>query len=159
MVNGYAIGGGHVLHVVCDLSIAADAARLGQVGPGVGSFDAGFETVFLARGVGEKRAQEIGYMCRRYSAKEALEMGLVNKVVPAAQLADEVDKWCKELLQKAPYALAYLKASFNAETDHVAGINALASPALKLYSGTEESHEGLAAFQEKRPPDFGRFRK
>ncbi|RJR16769.1 MAG: 1,4-dihydroxy-2-naphthoyl-CoA synthase, partial [Desulfobacteraceae bacterium] len=143
----------------CDLSIASETAIFGQAGPRVGSFDAGFGTVFLARIVGEKKAREIWYMCKQYSAQEALEMGLVNKVVPASDLEGEVDKWCKELLQKAPYALAYLKASFNADTDHVAGIDNMAMHALKLYYETGESHEGLAAFAEKRNPDFSKFRK
>ena len=159
MVNGYAIGGGHVLQVVCDLSIASETAIFGQAGPRVGSFDAGFGTVYLARIVGEKKAREIWYMCKQYSAQEALEMGLVNKVVPASDLEGEVDNWCKELLQKAPYSLAYLKASFNADTDHVAGIDNMAMHALKLYYETGESHEGLAAFVEKRNPDFSKFRK
>ena len=159
MVNGYAIGGGHVLHVICDLSIASETAIFGQAGPKVGSFDAGFGTVFLARVVGEKKAREIWYMCKQYTAREALEMGLVNKVVPGSDLADEVDKWCKDLLEKAPYALSYLKASFNADTDHVTGIDNMAMQALKLYYESEESHEGLAAFTEKRPPDFSKFRK
>jgi naphthoate synthase len=159
MVNGYAIGGGHVLQVICDLSIASETARFGQVGPRVGSFDAGFGTIFLARIVGEKKAREIWYMCRQYSAQEALEMGLLNKVVPPSELADEVDQWCQELLQKAPYALAYLKASFNADTDHVAGINAMAMQAATLYYQTAESHEGVKAFIEKRLPDFSKFRK
>lgn len=158
-VNGYAIGGGHVLHVVCDLTIAADTARFGQVGPKVGSFDAGFGTLFLARIVGEKKAREIWFMCRQYSAQEALEMGLVNKVVPASELASEVDKWCQDLLQKAPYSLAYLKASFNTDSAHIAGIDTISVRALDLYYGTPESHEGLQAFVEKRPPDFSSFRK
>ncbi|UCF95131.1 MAG: 1,4-dihydroxy-2-naphthoyl-CoA synthase [Desulfobacterales bacterium] len=159
MVNGYAIGGGHVLQVVCDLTIASETARFGQAGPKVGSFDAGFGTVFLARIIGEKKAREIWYLCRQYSAQEALEMGLVNKVVPPAELAQEVDAWCREILQKAPYTLAYLKASFNADTDHVNGIGAMARHALELYYKTEESHEGVQAFLEKRPPDFSKFRK
>jgi len=159
MVNGYAIGGGHVLHVVCDLSIASETAIFGQAGPRVGSFDAGFGTVFLARVIGEKKAREIWYMCKQYSAQEALEMGLVNKVVPSSELADEVDKWCKDLLEKAPYALGYLKASFNADTDHIAGIDNMAFQTLKLYYESEESHEGLDAYKEKRTPDFSKFRR
>jgi naphthoate synthase len=158
-VNGYAIGGGHVLHVVCDLSIASETARFGQDGPRVGSFDAGFGSVFLARVVGEKKAREIGYLCRQYSAQEALEMGLVNKVVPPDELEKEVDAWCQEILEKAPYTLTYLKASFNADTDHVFGINTMAKNALDLYYQTDECHEGVNAFVEKRPPDFSRFRK
>lgn len=159
MVNGFAIGGGHVLHIACDLSIASETARFGQVGPKVGSFDAGFGTLFLARIVGEKKAREIWYMCRQYSAQEALEMGLVNKVVPPEELEAEVEKWCREILAKAPYALAYLKASFNTDTDHVYGIHTMAGQALRLYYTSDESHEGLKAFTEKRAPDFSRFRK
>jgi len=159
MVNGYAIGGGHVLQVICDLSIASETARFGQAGPRVGSFDAGFGNIFLARIVGEKKAREMWYLCRQYSAQEALEMGLVNKVVPPSELANEVEKWCQELLQKAPYALAYLKASFNADTDHVAGINAMAMQALKLYYRTPESNVGLQAFIDKKSPNFSKFRK
>jgi naphthoate synthase len=158
-VNGYAIGGGHVLHLVCDLTIASDNARFGQAGPRVGSFDAGFGSVFLARIVGEKKAREIWYLCRQYSAQEALEMGLVNKVVPQSELEKEVEKWGRELLQKAPTSLACLKASFNADTDHVAGITAIARHAVGLYYHTEESREGVQAFLEKRPPDFSKFRK
>jgi len=158
-VNGFAIGGGHVLQVVCDLSIASETARFGQAGPKVGSFDAGFGTVYLARIVGEKKAREIWYMCRQYSAQEALEMGLINKVVPPEELEGEVDKWCKEILEKAPYALAYLKASFNADTDHVYGIGKMSAHAVDLYYGTDESHEGVQAFLEKRPPEFNKYRK
>ena len=159
MVNGFAIGGGHVLHVVCDLSIASENAKFGQAGPRVGSFDAGYGTVYLARLVGERKAREIWYLCRQYTAKEALEMGLVNAVVPQSELAGEVDKWCKEILQKSPYSISFLKASFNADTDHVAGINAMSRHAVDVYYGTEESHEGKNAFLEKRPPDFSKFRK
>ncbi|MFO7963857.1 MAG: 1,4-dihydroxy-2-naphthoyl-CoA synthase [Desulfobacterales bacterium] len=158
MVNGYAVGGGHVLHVVCDLTIASETARFGQAGPRVGSFDAGYGTVFLSRIVGEKKAREIWYLCRQYSATEALEMGLVNKVVPPSELEDEVNRWCRELLQKSPYALAFLKASFNADTDHVNGINTMSKRTLELFYKTDESHEGVSAFLEKRPPDFKRFR-
>ena len=158
-VRGYAIGGGHVLHIVCDLTIASDNARFGQAGPRVGSFDAGFGTIFLARIVGEKKAREIWYMCRQYSAMEALEMGLVNKVVPNEELNGEVETWTRELLEKAPTSLACLKASFNADTDHAAGITAIASQAVNLYYHSEESHEGVQAFLDKRPPDFARFRK
>lgn len=159
MVNGYAIGGGHVLQVVCDLTVASDSARFGQAGPRAGSFDAGYGTVFLSRIVGEKKAREIWFLCRQYSAQESLEMGLINKVVPQADLEKEVDAWCRELLDKSPYALAYLKASFNADTDHVTGIGTMAKHALELFYQTDESHEGVEAFVEKRPPDFGRFRK
>ena len=145
--------------MVCDLTIASETARFGQAGPKVGSFDAGFGTVYLARIVGEKKAREIWYLCRQYSAQEALDMGLINKVVPAAELEKEVETWCREILQKAPYTLAYLKASFNADTDHVSGIGTMAMHALDLYYKTEESHEGVQAFIEKRPPDFSKFRK
>lgn len=160
MVNGYAIGGGHVLQVVCDLSIASEKARFGQVGPRVGSFDAGFGTAYLARVVGEKKAREIWFLCRQYSAQEALDMGLVNVVVPADKLEKEVDNWCKELLAKSPSSLAALKASFNADSDSILGIHRMANPLLlKLYYATEESIEGRNAFLEKRPPDFNKFRK
>ena len=159
MVNGYAIGGGHVLQVVCDLSIASETAVFGQAGPKVGSFDAGYGTVYLARIVGEKKAREIWYLCRQYPAKEALAMGLVNKVVPPAELDKEVNAWCREILEKAPYSLAYIKASFNADTDHVNGIGVMAKHALDLYYRTDESHEGVQAFVEKRPPQFSKFRK
>jgi naphthoate synthase len=159
MVNGYAIGGGNVLQAVCDVSIASDTAKFGQAGPRVGSFDAGFGTIYLARIIGEKKAREMWYLCRQYSAREALEMGLINKVVPSAQLHGEVDTWCWEILQKSPYALAYLKASFNADTDHVYGINVMSGRALGLFYQTDESHEGASAFLEKRPPDFNRFRR
>ena len=158
-VNGYAIGGGHILHLVCDLTIASDNARFGQAGPRVGSFDAGLGTIYLARIVGEKKAREIWYLCRQYSAREALEMGLVNKVVPMDELDAEVEKWARELLQKAPTSLAFLKASFNVDSDHALGVTAMSGHAASLYYRTEESHEGVQAFLEKRPPDFGRFRK
>jgi naphthoate synthase len=157
-VNGYAIGGGNVLAVLCDLTIAADTAQLGQVGPRVGSFDAGYGTAYLARIVGEKRAREIWYLCRRYKAQEAYEMGLVNKVVPAGELDAEVDRWCAEILDKSPTALQFLKLSFNAETDHIAGFSNLAMASLHLYYGTEEAGEGLKAFEERRTPDFQKFR-
>ncbi len=154
MVNGFAIGGGHVLHVVCDLSIAADTAVFGQVGPRVGSVDPGFGTAYLARVVGEKKAREIWYLCRQYSAQQALEMGLVNKVVPAAELRSEVEKWCAELLQMSPTALKLAKFSFNADTDHIHGITEMGFSALELYYGTAEAQEGRNAFVEKRKPDF-----
>src|SRR5881396_3304744 len=156
MVNGFAIGGGHVLHVLCDLSIAADTAVFGQTGPRVGSVDAGHGTGYLARVVGEKKAREIWYLCRQYSAQQALEMGLVNKVVPLAQLRTEVEQWCRELLEKSPTALRLAKQSFNADTEHLAGTTELGFTALELYYGTEEAEEGRKAFLEKRAP---RFRK
>lgn len=158
-VNGYAIGGGHVFHVVCDLSIAAETAKLGQAGPKVGSFDPGFGTGDLARAVGMKRAKEIWYMCRLYTAQQALEMGLVNAVVPAAELDGEVDKWCQELLAKSPTALKMLKYAFHAETDGAAGVTNLGVGGLSLFYGTDESVEGRNAFMEKRDTDFGQFRK
>ncbi|MFZ0887373.1 MAG: 1,4-dihydroxy-2-naphthoyl-CoA synthase [Candidatus Binataceae bacterium] len=157
-VNGYAIGGGHVLHVICDLSIAADSARFGQVGPRVGSVDPGFGTAYLTRVVGEKKAREIWYLCRQYSAQEALEMGLVNKVVPAARLMDEARAWAREMLALSPTAIRIAKASFNADTDHVKGIGALGMTALGLYYRTEESMEGRNAFMERRKADFGKYR-
>ena len=156
MVNGFAIGGGHVLHVLCDLSIAADTAIFGQVGPRVGSVDPGFGTAYLARIVGEKKAREIWYLCRQYTAQEALAMGLVNTVVPAAQLRTETERWCRELLEKSPTALRLAKQSFNADTEQLGGITELGFSALELYYGTEEAEEGRKAFLEKRPP---RFRK
>jgi 2-ketocyclohexanecarboxyl-CoA hydrolase len=154
MVNGYAIGGGHVLHVVCDLSIAADTAIFGQTGPRVGSVDPGFGTAYLARLVGEKKAREIWYLCRQYTAEEALAMGLVNKVVPAAQLRAEVEAWCREILAKSPTALKIAKYSFNADTDHIHGISEMGFSAVELYYQTAESQEGRNAFVEKRQPDF-----
>lgn len=157
-VNGFAIGGGHVFHVVCDLSIAAEHAQFGQAGPRVGSFDPGFGTGDLARLVGMKRAKEIWYLCRRYSAARAYEMGLVNAVVPAEKLDAEVAAWCQDLLAKSPTALKMLKHAFHAETDGVAGITNLGVGGLSLYYGTEEAMEGQRAFMEKRPPDFDRFR-
>ena len=158
-VNGYAIGGGHVLHVICDLSIAADSARFGQVGPRVGSVDPGFGTAYLTRVVGEKKAREIWFLCRQYSAQEALEMGLVNKVVPAAQLMDEARGWAREMLALSPTAIRIAKASFNADTDHIKGIGALGGTALGLYYRTEESTEGTSAFMARRKPDFSKFRR
>jgi 2-ketocyclohexanecarboxyl-CoA hydrolase len=154
MVNGYAIGGGHVLHVLCDLTIAAESAIFGQVGPRVGSVDPGFGTAYLARLVGEKKAREIWYLCRQYSARQALEMGLVNAVVPAAELRAETERWCRELLEKSPTALKLAKCSFNADTEHIAGITELGFSALQLYYGTEEAQEGVRAFLERRAPQF-----
>jgi naphthoate synthase len=152
MVNGYAIGGGHVLHVLCDLTIAADTARFGQVGPKVGSVDPGFGTAYLARLVGEKKAREIWYLCRQYTAAEALAMGLA--VVPAAELRAETEKWCREILEKSPTALKLAKQSFNADTEHIAGVTEVAFSALELYYRTPEAEEGRRAFLEKRPPRF-----
>jgi 2-ketocyclohexanecarboxyl-CoA hydrolase len=154
MVNGYAIGGGHVLHVLCDLSIAADTARFGQVGPRVGSVDPGFGTAYLARVVGEKKAREMWYLCRQYTAAEALAMGLVNAVVPAAELRAETERWCREILEKSPTALKLAKQSFNADSEHIAGITELGFAALELYYQTPEADEGRRAFLERRKPDF-----
>lgn len=153
-VNGYAIGGGNVLVTVCDLAIAADTAVLGQVGPKVGSVDPGWGTALLARVVGEKKAREIWYLCRRYTAAEAERMGWVNKVVPRADLDIEVDLWCREILEKSPTALAIAKRSFNLDSDSIRGIGNLGFEALALYYQTEESKEGVQAFLEKRKPDF-----
>ena len=158
MVDGYAIGGGHVLHVLCDLTIASDRAVFGQIGPKFGSFDAGFGAIYLARIVGEKKAREIWYLCRRYPAQEALQMGLVNAVVPQSELESTVMEWSRELLEKSPMALRFLKHGFNADTDHVYGIQNLAHGATALYYTTDECREGSNAFLEKRAPDFDRFR-
>ena len=157
-VNGYAIGGGHVLHVLCDLTIAADNARFGQSGPRVGSFDAGFGTGFLARAVGEKRAREIWFLCRQYDAETAERWGLVNRVVPLAELRDEVRRWADEILALSPTALRFLKQSFNADTEHLAGVAHVAFSGLGAFVGSEEAQEGVRAFAEKRAPDFSRFR-
>jgi len=157
MVAGYAIGGGHVLHIVCDLTIAADNAIFGQTGPKVGSFDGGYGAGYLANIVGQKKAREIWYLCRQYNAQEALEMGLVNKVVPLEQLEDETVKWAEEILEKSPTAIRFLKAAFNAATDGLAGIQQLAGDATLLYYTTDEAKEGRDAFKEKRKPDFGQF--
>lgn len=156
-VNGFAIGGGNVLATLCDLTIAADSAQFGQVGPKVGSFDAGWGTAFLARHVGDKRAREIWFLNERYSAKEALEMGLVNKVVPMAELDAAVNDWTEKLSQRSPTALAFLKRSFNADSDAIRGISNMALHAAKLFYATPESKEGVNAFNEKRPPDFHKF--
>ena len=158
-VNGYAIGGGHVLHVLCDLTIAADTAVFGQTGPRVGSFDAGFGTSYLARIVGEKRARESWFLCRRYDAATAERWGLVNAVVPAAELKAEVRRWADEILALSPTALRFVKASFNAETEHLAGVGQLAFTGLGVFVGSDEAQEGVRAFTEKRPPDFGRYRE
>ncbi|MRG85211.1 1,4-dihydroxy-2-naphthoyl-CoA synthase [Salinibacillus xinjiangensis] len=157
MVSGYAIGGGHVLHVVCDLTIAADNAVFGQTGPKVGSFDAGYGAGLLARMVGHKRAREIWYLCRQYSADEAYEMGLVNTVVPVDKLEEETVQWCNEMLEKSPTALRFLKASFNADTDGLAGLQQMGGDATLLYYTTDEAKEGRDAFKEKRKPDFKQF--
>jgi naphthoate synthase len=157
MVAGYAIGGGHVLHLVCDLTIAADNARFGQSGPRVGSFDAGYGAGLLARTIGTKRAKEIWFLCRQYDAARALEMGLVNAVVPLDRLEAETVAWCREMLQFSPLALRMLKAGFNAAEDGLAGIQQLAGDATMLFYMTEEAQEGRDAFVEHRPPDFGRF--
>ncbi len=159
MVAGYAIGGGHVLHVVCDLTIAADNARFGQTGPKVGSFDGGYGSGLLARSVGQKKAREIWFLCDEYDAQEALDMGLVNKVVPLEQLEVETVAWCKRMLEHSPLALRMLKASFNAADDGLAGIQQLAGDATLLYYMSEEAQEGKQAYLEKRRPEFERFPK
>jgi naphthoate synthase len=159
MIAGYAIGGGHVLHLVCDLSIAADNARFGQTGPKVGSFDAGYGAGLMARTVGLKKAKEIWFLCRQYDAGEALAMGLVNAVVPLAELEATTLDWCRRMLTLSPTALRVLKAAFNADTDGLAGIQELAGNATGLFYTTDEAQEGRDAFLEKRPPDFSRFRR
>ncbi|MFH1195326.1 MAG: 1,4-dihydroxy-2-naphthoyl-CoA synthase [bacterium] len=157
LVAGYAIGGGHVLHVVCDLTIAADNAVFGQTGPKVGSFDGGFGASYLARLVGQKKAREIWYLCRQYNAQEAYEMGLVNKIVPVEELESEGIKWAKEILEKSPLAIRLLKSAFNAELDGQAGIQELAGNATLLYYMSDEAQEGKKAYVEKRKPDFSKF--
>ncbi|MFV0338387.1 MAG: 1,4-dihydroxy-2-naphthoyl-CoA synthase [Chthoniobacterales bacterium] len=157
MVAGWAIGGGHVLHVLCDLTIAADNAKFGQSGPKVGSFDGGYGASYLARIVGQKKAREIWFLCRSYTAAEAEKMGLVNTVVPYEELEIETVKWCKEMLEKSPLALRCLKAAMNADCDGQAGLQELAGNATLLYYMTEEGQEGRNAFQEKRRPDFSKF--
>jgi naphthoate synthase len=159
MIAGFAIGGGHVLHVVCDLSIAADNAKFGQTGPRVGSFDGGYGSSLLSRQIGLKRAKEVWFMARQYDAKTALEWGLVNAVVPLAELEKETVKWAKEMLQHSPLSLRLLKASFNASDDGLAGIQQLAGDATLLYYMSEEAQEGRNAYKEKRKPDFGKFPK
>lgn len=159
LVAGYAIGGGHVLHVVCDLTIAADNAIFGQTGPKVGSFDGGYGSNLLARMVGDKKAREIWYLCRQYNAQQALEMGLVNAVVPLERLEDEGVQWAREILEKSPLAIRMLKASINAAADGYAGLQQLAGDATLLYYLTEEAQEGKQAFLEKRKPNFRRFRR
>ncbi len=157
LVAGYAIGGGHVLHLICDLTIAADNAIFGQTGPKVGSFDGGFGASYLARIVGQKKAREIWFLCRQYNAQEALSMGLVNHVVPIDELEPEGIKWAQEILQKSPIAIRCLKAAFNADCDGQAGLQELAGNATLLYYMTEEGTEGKQAFLEKRPPDFRQY--
>jgi naphthoate synthase len=159
MVAGYAIGGGHVLHVVCDLTIAADNARFGQTGPKVGSFDGGFGAGVLARLVGPKKAKEIWFLCREYSAEEAREMGLVNTVVPLEELEEETVRWCREMLALSPFSLRLLKASFNATEDGLTGLQQLAHDANLLFYMSDEAQEGRDAYVQKRKPDFGRFPK
>ena len=159
MVAGWAIGGGHVLHVVCDITVAADNAKFGQTGPMVGSFDGGYGAGLLAAHIGQKKAREIWFMCRQYDAQEALEMGLVNTVVPVAELEAETVSWAREMLRHSPLALRLLKAGLNAADDGLAGVQQLAGDATLLFYLTEEGQEGRNAFQEKRPPDFGRFPK
>src|ERR671924_1086863 len=159
MVAGYAVGGGHVLHVCCDLTIAADNARFGQTGPRVGSFDGGFGANLLAAQIGQKRAKEIWFLCRQYTAADALEMGLVNAVVPLEELEEETVRWCREMLALSPFALRLLKASFNAADDGLAGVQQLAHDANLLFYMSEEAQEGRDAYKEKRRPDFGKFPK
>jgi 2-ketocyclohexanecarboxyl-CoA hydrolase len=157
-VNGYAIGGGHVLHVLCDLTIAAETAIFGQTGPRVGSFDAGFGTAYLARAVGEKRAREIWMLCRQYDARTAEEWGLVNRVVPAEELRAEVRRWADEILALSPTALRFVKQSFNADSEHMAGLGQLAFSGLSQFVESDEAREGVKAFAEKRAPDFAPYR-
>ena len=157
-VNGYAIGGGHVLHVLCDLTIASTEAQFGQSGPRVGSFDAGFGSAYLARVIGEKRAREIWFLCRRYDAETAERWGLVNRVVPPDELREEVRRWADEILALSPTALRFLKQSFNADSEHIAGLGQLAFSGLGLFVDTDEAREGLEAFSDKRRPDFAGYR-
>jgi naphthoate synthase len=157
MVAGYAIGGGHVLHLICDLTIAADNARFGQTGPRVGSFDGGWGASYMARIVGQKKAREIWFLCRQYDAQEALDMGLVNTVVPLEHLEAETVRWCREILENSPMAIRFLKAALNADCDGQAGLQVLAGDATLLFYLTEEGKEGRNAFVEKRKPDFSRF--
>ena len=157
-VNGVAIGGGHVIHVLCDITIAAEHAKFGQAGPRVGSFDAGFGSAYLARILGEKRAREVWYLCRQYDAATMERWGLVNKVVPAAELRNEVRAWADEMLDKSPTALKVLKHSFNADSESIAGIGIMSFDTLELFVDTDEASEGLTAFNEKRSPDFSMYR-
>lgn len=158
-VQGYAIGGGNVLATLCDLTIASERAQFGQVGPKMGSVDPGFGTAYLARIVGEKKAREIWYLCRRYTAAEALAMGLVNAVVPHEELDAEVARWCAEIMERSPTAIAIAKRSFNADSENIRGIGNMGMQALKLYYGSAESQEGVRAFNEKRKPDFRKHQK
>ena len=158
-VQGYAIGGGNVLALLCDLTIAAESAVFGQVGPKVGSVDPGFGTAYMARVIGEKRAREMWFLCRQYSGAEAVRMGLANVVVPDSELDSEVQRWCQEILEKSPTALAIAKSSFNADTAHISGLSQMGLQAVKLFYGTAESQEGVQAFKEKRKPDFGEHRQ
>ena len=157
-VNGYAIGGGNILHLICDLTIASETAKFAQAGPRVGSFDAGFGVSYLTRVVGEKKAREIWFLCRQYTAQEALDMGLVNKVVPAEKLEEEVDVWCQEILSLSPTALKFCKLAFNAETDHMLGFEGWSHAAVRMFWATQEAEEAKNAFKEKRKADFSRFR-
>jgi len=159
MVAGYAIGGGHILHLMADLTIAADNAVFGQTGPKVGSFDAGYGSAYLARIVGQKKAREIWFLCRQYNAQQALDMGLVNCVVPCERLEEETVQWCREILENSPTAIRCLKAAMNADCDGQAGLQELAGDATMLFYMTEEGQEGRNAFLEKRPPDFSKFRR
>jgi naphthoate synthase len=159
VVAGYAIGGGHVLHLLCDLTIAADNAIFGQTGPKVGSFDGGYGATYMARVVGHKKAREIWYLCRQYNAQQAFDMGLVNTVVPLDRLEDEAVQWAREVLEKSPTAIRFLKASFNADTDGLAGIQQLAGDATLLYYLTDEAKEGRDAFLQKRRPNFSKFKR
>lgn len=158
-VNGFAIGGGHVLHVICDLTIAAETARFGQSGPKVGSYDAGYGSAYLARIVGEKKAREIWYLCEQYTAEESKEMGLVNKIVPADQLTEATEEWARKILEKSPTAIKMLKYSFNADSANIQGISQLSMGSLAMFYNTEESEEGKNAFLEKRDVNFNKFRK
>jgi naphthoate synthase len=157
-VNGVAIGGGHVIHLLCDLTIAAEHARFGQAGPRVGSFDAGFGSAYMARVIGEKRAREVWYLCRQYDATTMERWGLVNAVVPSAELKAEVRRWADEMLEKSPTALKVLKHSFNADSESISGIGGMAFDSLELFVETDEAREGVTAFNEKRPPDFSSYR-
>ena len=159
MIAGYAIGGGHILHICCDLSLAAENARFGQTGPRVGSFDGGFGSGLLARQIGQKRAKEIWFLCRQYDAQTALDWGLVNRVVPIEELEEETVQWCREMLELSPLALRMLKASFNAADDGLAGVQQLAGDATLLFYMSDEAQEGRDAYVEKRKPDFGQFPK